>query len=48
MIGYKNLSDTELRDLLESSALEPYEKQDILNELLDRGSIILDRIESLH
>lgn len=48
MIGYKNLSDKDLRDLLESDCLEDYEKMDILNELLDRGSIEFVREEYIH
>lgn len=48
MIGYKSLSDEDLRDLLESPSLEDYEKMDILTELLDRGSVVLDRVETIH
>jgi hypothetical protein len=48
MIGYKNLSDKELRDLLESNALEEYEKLDILNELVQRGTVEFVREEWIH
>lgn len=48
MIGYKNLSDKDLRDLLESDSLTDYEKMDILNELLERGAVELDRVETIH
>lgn len=48
MIGYKNLSDKELRDLLESNALEEYEKLDILDELIQRGSVEFVREEWIH
>nr|QMP83159.1 MAG: hypothetical protein [Caudoviricetes sp.] len=48
MIGYKNLSDKELRDLLESNALEDYEKMRILEELLERGSVEFLREEWIH
>jgi hypothetical protein len=48
MIGYKNLSDKELRDLLESNALEEYEKFDILNELVQRGTVEFVREEWIH
>lgn len=45
MIGYKSLSDKELRDLLESEYIQEYEKLDILNELIERGSVELLREE---
>jgi len=48
MIGYKNLSDKELRQLLESTALEEYEKLDILNELVQRGTVEFVREEWIH
>lgn len=48
MIGYKNLSDKELRDLLESNAIEEYEKLDILNELVQRGTVEFVREEWIH
>ncbi len=48
MIGYKNLSDKELRDLMESDALEEYEKMRILEELLERGSVEFLREEWIH
>ena len=48
MIGYKSLSDKELRDLLESNALEDYEKMRILEELLERGSVEFLREEWIH
>nr|QMP83221.1 MAG: hypothetical protein [Caudoviricetes sp.] len=48
MIGYKNLSDKELRQLLESNALEEYEKLDILNELIQRGTVEFVREEWIH
>ena len=48
MIGYKNLSDKDLRDLLESDSLTDYEKMDVLNELLERGAVVLDSEENLH
>jgi len=48
MIGYKNLSDKELRDLMESDALEEYEKLDILDELIQRGSVEFVREEWIH
>lgn len=48
MIGYKNLSDDELRDLLKSDFIQDYEKMVIIEELLDRGSIVLDRVETIH
>ena len=48
MIGYKNLSDKELRDLMESDALQEYEKLDVLNELIQRGSVEFVREEWIH
>jgi hypothetical protein len=48
MIGYKNLSDKELRDLLESDALQEYEKLDILDELIQRGCVEFVREEWIH
>lgn len=48
MIGYKNLSEKELRDLLESNALEEYEKMKIMEELLERGSVEFLREEWIH
>ncbi len=48
MIGYKNLSEEELRALMESSSLTDYEKLDILTELIERGCVELDRVEYLH
>lgn len=48
MIGYKNLSDKDLRDLLESDYIQEYEKIDILNELLERGSVEFVREEWIH
>jgi hypothetical protein len=48
MIGYKSLSDQELRDLLESDALQEYEKLDILNELIQRGTVEFVREEWIH
>lgn len=47
-MGYNVLSDEELKDLLENGVLEDYEKMDIINELIGRGSIMLDRVETLH
>ena len=48
MIGYKNLSEEDLRNLLESDYIQEYEKLDILNELLERGSVDLVREEWIH
>lgn len=48
MNKYVNVNDDELKSLLESQSLEPYEKMEIVNELIDRGSIILDRVETIH
>lgn len=38
-MGFNRLSDKELMELLESDYIQEYEKLDIINELIDRGSI---------
>ncbi len=48
MIAYNKLSDKELRDLIESSSIEEYEKLDILQELVERGSVEFIREEWIH
>lgn len=47
-VRYETMNDEELRQLMESDSLNEYEKYEILTELLDRGSVILDRIETIH
>jgi hypothetical protein len=37
-----------IKQLLESAVLEVYEKEQIVHELIDRGAIVLDRVESIH
>lgn len=47
-MSYSSLTDKELKELLESSFLEEHEKFEIVQELVDRGSVVLDRIEAIH
>jgi hypothetical protein len=48
MIGYKNLSDEDLKDLLRSDYLGDSEKYDILMELLERGAVVLESVETIY
>lgn len=48
MTNYKKLNEEELRELLECSSLTETEKYDVLLELLERGLVVLDRMEWLH
>ena len=45
---YKYMSDVDLRNLLESQSIEDYEKMEILEELINRGSVEFVKEEWIH
>ena len=47
-MGFNRLSDKELIELLNSDYIQEYEKLDIVNELIDRGSIEFVKEEYIH
>ena len=47
-LAYNQLTDKELRELLESDAIQEYDKLEIINELIDRGSVEFIREEYIH
>ena len=48
MCNYNKLTDKELKELLESDAIQEYDKLEIINELIDRGSVEFIREEYIH
>ena len=47
-LGYNQLTDKELKELLESDVIQEYDKLEIINELVDRGSVEFIREEYIH
>jgi len=47
-VGYNKLTDKELVELMNSDCIQEYEKLNIVNELIDRGSIEFVKEEYIH